>query len=124
MYKITLIAVAGLIGTLTRYWMSGWADRWWGGTFPFGTLLVNATGCFVIGFLFHATQEKYLIDPAVRSALLVGFLGGFTTFSSYAVQSFNLLGDGEFFMASANILVSNVAGLLLVWAGYVLARAS
>jgi len=123
MYKISLIAVAGLIGTLTRYWISGWADRWWGGTFPFGTVLVNATGCFVIGFLFYVTQEKYLVDPTIRSALLVGFLGGYTTFSSYAVQSFNLLRDGEIFMASANLLVSNVAGLILVWAGYVLARA-
>ena len=123
MYKISLIAVAGVIGVLARYWLSGWADRWWGGTFPFGTVLVNATGCFVIGFLFYVTQEKYLVDPTIRSALLVGFLGGYTTFSSYAVQSFNLLRDGEIFMASANLLVSNVAGLILVWAGYVLARA-
>ena len=123
MYKIALIAIAGLIGTLTRYWMSGWADRWWGGTFPFGTFLVNATGCLAIGFLFYVTEEKYLVDPAIRSAILVGFLGGFTTFSSYAVQSFNLLRDGEIFVASANILASNVFGLVLVWAGYILARA-
>ena len=122
MYKILLIAIAGLFGTLTRYWMSGWGDRWWGGTFPFGTLLVNATGCFAIGFLFYVTEEKYLIDPAVRSAILVGFLGGFTTFSSYAVQSFNLWRDGEIFVAGANILASNVFGLVLVWAGYILAR--
>ena len=123
MYKISLIGIAGLLGTLARYWLSGWGDRWWGGLFPFGTLIVNLSGCLAIGFLFHATEEKYLIDPAVRSAVLVGFLGGFTTFSSFAVQSFNLLGDGEVLLASANILVSNIVGLILVWVGYAISRA-
>ena len=123
MYKIFLIGIAGLAGTLARYSLSGWADRWWGGTFPFGTMIVNLIGCLAIGFLFHATEEKYLIDPAVRSAVLVGFLGGFTTFSSFAVQSFNLLRDGEAFLASANILVSNILGLILVWIGYAISRA-
>jgi len=123
MYKIFLIGIAGLVGTLARYWLSGWGDRWWGGSFPFGTMIVNLTGCLAIGFLFHAIQEKYLIDPVVRSAVLVGFLGGFTTFSSFAVQSFNLLRDGEVFLASANILVSNIVGLILVWVGYAISRA-
>jgi fluoride exporter len=123
MYKILLIGFAGLVGTLARYWLSGWADQWWGGTFPFGTFLVNAVGCLLIGFLFHVTQEKYLVDPVVRSVLLVGFLGGFTTFSSFAVQSFNLLRDDELFLAGANILLSNAAGLLLVWVGYAISRA-
>jgi fluoride exporter len=123
MYKILLIGIAGLLGTLARYYLSGWADEWWGGTFPFGTLIVNALGCLAIGFLFHATEEKYLIDPAVRSAVLVGFLGGFTTFSSFAVQSFTLLRGGEIFLAGVNILVSNIAGVILVWLGYALSRA-
>ena len=123
MYKIFLIGIAGLVGTLARYWLSGWGDRWWGGSFPFGTMIVNLTGCLAIGFLFHAIGEKYLIDPVVRSVVLVGFLGGFTTFSSFAVQSFNLLRDGEVFLASANILVSNIVGLILVWVGYAISRA-
>jgi fluoride exporter len=123
MYKILLIGIAGLCGTLARYYLSGWADQWWGGTFPFGTLIVNAIGCLAVGFLFHATEEKYLIDPAVRSAVLVGFLGGFTTFSSFAVQSFSLLRGGEIFLASLNILVSNIGGVILVWLGYALSRA-
>src|SRR5438105_4418504 len=122
MYRILLIGVLGLMGTLARYWLSGWADQRWDGAFPIGTLAVNLIGCLVIGFLFHGTEEKYLIDPAVRSALLVGLLGGFTTFSSFAVQSLNLLRDGEIFLASANILISNVAGLILVWVGYAISR--
>ena len=122
MYKIVMIGAAGLLGTLARYGLSGWVDQRWGGTFPTGTLIVNLVGCFLIGFLFHATQEKYLIDPVVRTTVLVGFLGGFTTFSSFAVQSVNLMRDGEMFFAGLNILASNIVGLVLVWAGYALSR--
>jgi CrcB protein len=122
MYKIIAIGIAGLAGTLARYWLSGLLDQWWGGTFPFGTLIVNLVGCLAIGVLFHS-MEKYLIDPVVRSVVLIGFVGGFTTFSSFAVQSFNLLRDGEIFLASANILISNLVGLFLVWAGYAVSRA-
>jgi CrcB protein len=86
MYKILLIGFAGLVGTLARYWLSGWGDQWWGGTFPFGTFIVNAVGCLLMGFLFHVTQEKYLVDPVVRAVVLVGFLGGFTTFSNSSWQ--------------------------------------
>jgi CrcB protein len=122
MYKVLSIAIAGLLGTLARYWLSGWADARWGATFPIGTLIVNLTGCLLIGFLFHATGEKYLVDPVLRSAVLVGFLGGFTTFSSFGIQTFALLRDGEMFLAGVNVLVSNVAGLLMVWAGYAVSR--
>jgi CrcB protein len=122
MYKILLVGVAGLAGTLARYWLGSWADSRWGPTFPIGTLIVNLVGCLAIGFLFHATQEKYLVDPVIRTAILVGVLGGFTTFSSFAVQTFNLLRDGEFFLAGVNLVVSNVAGLFLVWVGYSVSR--
>ncbi len=122
MNRILFIGVAGLLGTLGRYWLSGWADERWGATFPIGTLIVNLVGCLLIGFLFHATQEKYLVDPVLRSAVLVGLLGGFTTFSSFGVQTFNLLRDGEIFLAGVNVLVSNVAGLLLVWIGYAVSK--
>jgi CrcB protein len=123
MYKILMIGFAGLVGTLARYWLSGWGDQWWGGTFPFGTFIVNAVGCLLMGVLFHITQEKYLVDPVARAVVLVGFLGGFTTFSSFAIQSFNLLRDGELFLAGANILLSNAVGLFLVWVGYAISRA-
>ena len=122
MNKILFIGVAGLLGTLGRYWLSGWADERWGATFPISTLIVNLVGCLLIGFLFHATEEKYLVDPVLRSAVLIGFLGGFTTFSSFGVQTFNLLRDGEIFLAGVNVLVSNIAGLLLVWTGYAVSK--
>ena len=122
MYKILLIGAAGLAGTLARYWISLAADHLWNGAFPFGTFLVNLIGCMAIGFLVHAMEDKYIVDPAVQSAVLVGLLGGFTTFSSYAFQSFNLLRGDQFFLAGANILLSNAGGLALVWVGYAVWR--
>src|SRR5689334_5193844 len=123
MYKILLIGVAGLIGTLARYWLSLWIDDWWDGPFPVGTIIVNLIGCFTIGFLFHLMVDKHLADPVLRSAVLIGFLGGFTTFSSFAMQSVNLFRDGEILLAGANVLISNVAGLMLAWMGYAISRA-
>src|SRR5262245_5306550 len=124
MYKIVLIGVAGLLGTLARYSLSGWADQWWRGQFPAGTLVVNALGCFAIGILLHAGEARIVADPVIRAAVTIGFLGGFTTFSSFAVQSFTLFREGNVLLAGANIVLSNVAGLVLVWLGYALARAS
>jgi len=123
MYRIVLIGIAGMAGTLARYWLSGWADERWSGSFPAGTLLVNLLGCFLIGFLFHASGERYFVDPIVRVAVLTGFLGGFTTFSSYGVQTFNLMRDGQMGLAGLNFVLSNVAGIIFVWAGYMLSRA-
>lgn len=120
--KIILVGLAGGVGTLFRYALSGWVARKAGETFPLGTLVVNLAGCFLIGFLFHLFEERFLIDPLVRVAVLAGFLGGFTTFSSFGLQSFTLLRDGQFFLAGVNILISNLAGLFFVWIGYQLAR--
>lgn len=122
MHKVAVIGLAGLFGTLARYWLSGWVDRRYGETFPAGTLAVNLAGCLLVGILYHALEERFLINPVLRSAILIGFLGGFTTFSSYGVQTFSLLREGEFAFAGLNVLASNVLGLLLVWAGYTLSR--
>lgn len=111
------------MGTLGRYWLSGLIARRYGETFPFGTLAVNALGCFLIGFLFHFFYDRALSDPTARTVVLIGLLGGFTTFSSYGIQTFTLLRDGEVLLALANIAASNVICLVLVWAGYALAKA-
>lgn len=122
MQRIILVGLAGLAGTLVRFWLSGRIDERWGGLFPIGTLFVNLLGCLLVGFLFHSLQERFLVDPMIRTTVLVGFLGGFTTFSSYGVQTFNLLRDGEMALAGLNITLSNVGGLFCVWAGYALSR--
>lgn len=122
MQKLLFIGLAGLLGTLSRYWMSGWAARKFGETFPAGTLIVNLIGCFLIGFLFYLMQERFLVNQTLRTVILIGFLGGFTTFSSFGMQTFTLLRDGEFGFAVLNIILSNAGGLTLVWAGYSLAK--
>ena len=122
MPRLLLIGLAGLLGTLARYALSGFIARRFGETFPTGTLVVNMVGCFLAGFLFYLMQERFLVNDIVRTAIMIGFLGGFTTFSSFGLQTFTLLRDGEMGLATMNVLVSNVAGLLTVWAGYSLAR--
>jgi CrcB protein len=120
MYKILLIGAAGLVGTLARHWLSAWADRQWGGPFPMGTLVVNLTGCLAVGFLLMRPRRGTLSIPP-GAAVFIGLLGGFTTFSSFGLQTFSLFRDGEILLA-ANILISNVAGLMLVWTGYAISR--
>ncbi|MBA3513816.1 MAG: fluoride efflux transporter CrcB [Pyrinomonadaceae bacterium] len=122
MVRLLLIGFAGFIGTLGRYWLSGIVGRRYGETFPFGTLTVNLVGCFIIGLLFYLMQERYLVNENVRSIVLIGLIGGFTTFSSLGLQTFTLLRDNEIALAALNIVASNVLGLLLVWAGYTLAK--
>lgn len=123
MQRIIFVGVAGLVGTLGRYWLSGFIARRYGETFPWGTLVVNALGCFVTGAVYYVSEERFLVSPTVRSVILIGLLGGFTTFSSYGLQTFTLLREGEFGLAVVNVTLSNVLGLLLIWAGYTLMKA-
>jgi fluoride exporter len=123
MQKTILIGLAGLAGTLFRYWLSGLVARRYGETFPWGTLVVNLVGSFLAGAVFYLTEERFLVPPTLRTVILIGLLGGFTTFSSYGLQTFTLLRDGEIGWATLNVAASNVLGLLMVWAGYVAFKA-
>jgi CrcB protein len=120
--RLVLIGLAGLVGTLCRYGLSGLVATRFGETFPTGTLLVNIIGCFLAGFLFYPLHERFLVSELVRTALMIGFLGGFTTFSSFGLQTFTLLKDGEPFFALMNVIASNLVGLFSVWAGYALSK--
>jgi fluoride exporter len=122
MKRILFIGLAGMVGTLARFWLSGVVARRYGETFPAGTLVVNVVGCFLAGFFYQLTQERFLVGETWRMVILIGLLGGFTTFSSYGLQTFTLLREGEFWFAALNLLASNFAGLLMVWAGYALAK--
>jgi CrcB protein len=123
MLRTLFVGLAGLTGTLLRYWLSGFVARRYGETFPVGTMVVNVLGCLVAGAVFNLTEERFLVNPTLRTVILIGLLGGFTTFSSYGLQTFTLLRDGEFGLATVNIVVSNVLGLLMVWMGYALVKA-
>ncbi len=116
------MGLAGLAGTLCRYWLSGAVGRRYGGAFPWGTLAVNLTGCLAAGLLFRLMQERGDFSETARAAVFVGLLGGFTTFSSYGLQTFGLLREGRFGLAALNVVASNLLGLLMVFAGYAAAK--
>lgn len=121
MSNIALIGLGGLVGTLSRYWISQWLETRAQSPFPYGTLVVNVLGCFAAGFLFQALEHA-AISEGVRLAIFVGFLGGFTTFSAYGLQSLVLVRGGMLSLAAVNVLVSNVAGLAMVWVGAAVSR--
>jgi CrcB protein len=122
MLKYALIAVGGATGSLLRYALQGVGQRMIEGIFPIGTLLVNVLGCFVIGFLNALFTGPWPIRADLRVGLLVGVLGGFTTFSSFGWETFSLANEGQWPRALANVLLSVVLGLAAVWAGDRLAQ--
>lgn len=116
------VALGGAIGSCLRYWCSGLIARGIGETFPWGTLVVNVTGSFLIGFVAVVTgpDGRLLISTGARQFLMVGIFGGFTTFSSFSLQTLALLQDGEWLWAGANIVASVALCMLGVWLGYAL----
>jgi CrcB protein len=122
MQKTIFIALSGLVATLLRYWLSGFVSRQYGETFPWGTMVVNLIGCLVTGAVFFLTEERFVVSPNVRTVILIGLLGGFTTFSAYGLQTFTLLRDGDIGLAILNVIASNILGLSMVWIGYFVGR--
>jgi fluoride exporter len=120
--KIFLIALFGAIGTLARYGLQGVVQIRMGGTFPYGTLLINLTGCFLLGLIGQFTLNRMVISPDFRMAIAVGFFGGYTTFSSFGWETAKMLEDGEWLRASTYIGASVIAGLLLSIGGIRLAN--
>ncbi|HEY7673312.1 MAG TPA: fluoride efflux transporter CrcB [Gammaproteobacteria bacterium] len=114
------IALGSAIGGVARYGCSGLAARWLGASFPWGTLIVNVLGSLLIGFLaaLMAPDGRVLAAPDVRAFLLIGVLGGYTTFSSFSLETLNLVRDGDWLFAVANVLLSIVLCLIAVWLGY------
>jgi CrcB protein len=113
-----LVAVAGAAGTLFRYALGGWLARSTGETFPWETLMINLLGCVGIGGIAGLVDRGSLLSPATRMALMAGFLGGFTTFSSFALETFRLATDGEWAAAAAYVGLTNLSGLVGVWGAY------
>jgi len=121
--RVVWVGVAGFFGAISRYWVDGVVSRAVGGAFPWGTWVVNISGCFVIGLLTTVLTERFLPHPALRVALTVGFVGAYTTFSTFAYESFRLGQDGALGLAALNVATSILAGFVAVWAGILLGRA-
>lgn len=122
MIKLLLIGAGGFVGSILRYLLSGAVQAASQSiTFPYGTLVVNVIGCFLIGFFSELTEGRGLFQPETRAFLIVGILGGFTTFSTFGNETMNLLRDGEWALALLNVGAQVVLGLGGVWLGYILA---
>jgi CrcB protein len=121
------VGLGGAMGTIARFWLNGIVSRFFGETFPVGTLAVNVTGSFVIGVLGALTVPEGRLDSPSRTFatqfLMIGICGGYTTFSSFSLQTLNLLRDREWLYAGGNVILSVVLCLLAVWFGYLLGAA-
>ncbi|HUJ09403.1 MAG TPA: fluoride efflux transporter CrcB [Verrucomicrobiae bacterium] len=131
MLRVLILALGGAIGTASRYGLNGLISGHQAkhfplaATFPLGTMVVNITGCFAIGFLAAVSgpaRGRAWLSPEWRDFLMVGFCGGYTTFSSYGLQSLNLARDSEWLQVTANVIGSNALGLLGVYVGWVAGR--
>jgi crcB protein len=117
------VAVGSALGGVARYWCSGIIANLVGETFPWGTLIVNVVGSFLIGLIatVSGTDGRFIISAEARQFLMVGILGGFTTFSSFSLQTLTLARDGQWLLVGANVVGSVVLCLIMVWAGHMLA---
>ena len=120
--RTLVVGTGGFLGASARYLLGGVVYRWLPATFPWATFVINVTGCFGIGFLAVLAEERMLLGPGARLFLMVGVLGGYTTFSTFGYETIALLRDGSLGAASLNVLGQVALGLLAVWAGMTAAR--
>ena len=119
------IALGSALGGMARFACSNLAVSWWGPSFPWGTLIINVVGSFVIGFFGTLTgpDGRMMVAGDTRQFVMVGLCGGYTTFSSFSLQTLNLVREGQMLGAGANILLSVVLCLVAVWLGYAIGAA-
>ena len=125
MLAYVLIAIGSALGGMGRYFVSGVVTTLTGGTFPYGTMIVNITGCLVIGFFATLTgpDGRWLVGTPARQFVMIGLCGGYTTFSSFSLETLYLARAGEWMSATANAAGSVVLCMLSVWLGFIAATA-
>ncbi len=122
MMNYLFVFTGGGIGSVARFAVASWIGQRWGRSFPLGTFVVNVMGSFLIGLLMTLMAERFLENPEWRLLLVVGGLGGYTTFSTFQYETGNLLGDGELIYAALNIILSVVFGFAALKLGEVIAK--
>ncbi len=121
MDKVLWISMGAVLGANLRYWVGDWAAQRFGSSFPYGTLLINLTGSFLLGLIISMALENFMIDPRLRLLLMIGFLGSYTTFSTFAYESVTLISQGQWGAGLFNLLGSSLLGALFavlgIWLG-------
>ncbi|MDA8442104.1 MAG: fluoride efflux transporter CrcB [Peptococcaceae bacterium] len=116
------IAVGGMLGALARFGLGTWIGQRWNNAYPLGTFLINITGAFVLGFINVYFLERTVVSPALRLGIGVGFLGAYTTFSTFTYEAMRLIEDGSYMLALGYVSASAVIGLIAVYLGMTLGR--
>lgn len=122
MFVFFTIAVGGILGCWSRYLMTQLVQSIWGNAFPYATLIINVSGCFLMGFLFIETLERLTIAVPLRTGILTGFMGGYTTFSTFGMETLLLFEQGEMAKGALYLLLSNFLGVTAAFFGAFLAR--
>jgi CrcB protein len=120
--QVLAIAAGGAVGSVLRFWMSTWVHTFAGRSFPYGTLTVNVVGCLAMGFLFVLFIDRLSDNNVLRAGILIGVLGGFTTFSSFSIETLNLIEQGAWVKAAANMTGSLLLCVGATWIGVILGR--
>ena len=123
MMNMLIIGIGGALGAVSRYGIALWVGQRWGRSFPLGTFVINVSGSFLIGLLMTLLAERFSVNPQWRLLLVVGFLGAYTTFSTFEYETGALLKDGEWLFASLNVILSVLVGFLALKLGEMLANA-
>jgi CrcB protein len=122
MANIFLIGIGGFLGAISRYGVALWIGQRWGRSFPFGTFVINVSGSFLIGLFMSLLTERFMVNPQWRLMLVVGFLGAYTTFSTFEYETSALLKDSEWLIAGFNVVLSVFAGFIALKLGEVVAK--
>lgn len=117
MEKFLIISLGAALGANARYWVADWAAQKWGAAFPLGTFLINISGSFLLGLFMTLATERLMLDPRWRLLFAVGFLGAYTTFSTYSYESFRLISTGQWVSGLLNLAGSTLVGVLAVGLG-------
>ena len=122
MRTIVGVGLAGAVGALSRYGVEGLVSERFPGSFPWGTFVINITGSFVLGLMFVVLTERVVVSPAMRMSLTVGFVGAYTTFSTFSFETVRLIEDGALGTAALNVGATVALGLIAAWAGMMVGR--
>lgn len=122
MDKFLLISLGAVLGANTRYWIGNWAAEKFGPAFPYGTMIINLSGSFLVGLFLTLATERLALDPRWRYLVVVGFLGAYTTYSTFAYESFSMVEQGQWLAVFLNVVGSAVLGILFAGLGVFIAK--